>query len=120
MVSSWGPYTSIVGTATKTGVAGLTTKAELTTRDGSAKASEAWQLVGGKAHAGAWAATGEEIAQAFADIDADGNGVISKDELAVAIKKVAPSTSDEDVARMVALADEGTGASSEGVTLQAL
>ena len=119
VVSSWGPYTSIVGTATKTGVAGLTTKAELITRDGSAKASEAWQLVGGKAHAGAWAATGEEIAQAFADIDADGNGVISKDELAVAIKKVAPSTSDEDVARMVALADEGTGASSEGVTLQA-
>ena len=30
VVSSWGPYTSIVGTATKTGVAGLTAEAELT------------------------------------------------------------------------------------------
>ena len=30
VVSSWGPYTSIVGTAVKTGVAGLTAEAELT------------------------------------------------------------------------------------------
>ena len=32
VVSSWGPYTSIVGTAVKTGVAGLTAKAELTAK----------------------------------------------------------------------------------------
>ena len=30
VVSSWGPYTSIVGTAVKTSVAGLTAQAELT------------------------------------------------------------------------------------------
>jgi|Transcript_68316 hypothetical protein len=29
VVSSWGPYTQISGTATKTGVAGLTAKAKL-------------------------------------------------------------------------------------------
>ena len=32
VVSSWGPYTSIVGTAVKTGVAGLTAEAELTAK----------------------------------------------------------------------------------------
>merc|ERR1719424_2353078 len=34
IVSSWGPYTSIVGTAVKTGVAGLTAEAELTAKAG--------------------------------------------------------------------------------------
>ena len=33
VVSSWGPYTSISGTATKTGVAGLTAKSKLTEKE---------------------------------------------------------------------------------------
>ena len=33
VVSSWGPYTSMVGTATKTGVAGLTAKSKLTEKE---------------------------------------------------------------------------------------
>lgn len=32
VVSSWGPYTQISGTATKTGVAGLTAKAKLSAK----------------------------------------------------------------------------------------
>jgi len=98
VVSSWGPYTSIVGTATKTGVAGLTSKAELT-------ASKAWQALASERERGGWVATGEQLRAAFSAIDKDGSGSISSSELGLAIKAVDPSVSDAEVDNMVALAD---------------
>jgi len=101
VVSSWGPYTSIVGTAVKTGVAGLTTQAE-----NVAKAEQRWQSLGSEEQGRAWAATGSQLADAFNKVDADGNGSISHAELAAAIKVVDPASTDEEVATMVAVADE--------------
>ena len=101
VVSSWGPYTSIVGTAVKTGVAGLTTQAE-----NVAKAEQRWQSLGSEEQGRAWAATGSQLADAFNKVDADGNGSISHAELAAAIKVVDPASTAEEVATMVAVADE--------------
>jgi len=101
VVSSWGPYTSIVGTAVKTGVAGLTTQAE-----NVAKAEQRWQSLGSEEQGRAWAATGSQLADAFNKVDADGNGSISHAELAAAIKAVDPASTAEEVATMVAVADE--------------
>jgi len=109
VVSSWGPYTSIVGTAVKTGVAGLTTKAELTTdveltKDEKKVAEKGWAELGSDKVSG-WAATGEELAAAFGAIDKDGSGTISGSELAVAIRAVKPNASSAEVTDMVTLAD---------------
>jgi len=98
VVSSWGPYTSIVGTATKTGVAGLTSKAEL-------KAASAWQELATAPKATAWAMTGDELAAAFRSIDKTGTGTLSRSELALAIKAVNPAVTDARVTDMVELAD---------------
>ena len=100
VVSSWGPYTSIVGTAVKTGVAGLTATAELT-------AQKDWQKLAPEEKVGTWQATGEELAAAFAKIDTDGNGSITEDELKAAIRVVNPAATDAEVESMVQLADIG-------------
>jgi len=99
VVSSWGPYTSIVGTAVKTGVAGLTAKAELTARAG-------WDQMVPDDRLQNMAEMGKGLQTAFNDIDKDGSGAIMADELAVAYKKVKPGASDKEVADMVALADK--------------
>jgi len=98
VVSSWGPYTSIVGTAVKTGVAGLTAKAELT-------AASAWQKIAPEQKAGGWATTGTELAAAFGTIDTDGDGSISVKELGRAIKAGNPAASEAEVEDMLILAD---------------
>ena len=112
VVSSWGPYTSIVGTATKTGVAGLTAKAELT-------AKSSWQQLSGSGAGGGsgagWAVTGEELAAAFNAIDKDGTGAISPSSLGLAVKAAIPEATDADVADMLKLADKDNDGS---VTLQ--
>merc|ERR1719217_498617 len=88
VVSSWGPYTSIVGTAVKTGVAGLTTKAELTARS-------SWQnLASGTSGTGLLAKTGQDLAKAFGTIDTDGSGSISFSELVPAIRAVNPAATE--------------------------
>jgi len=97
IVSSWGPYTSIVGTAVKTGVAGLTAEAELTAKAG-------WDALK-DADTTKWASTGDSIAAAFAKLDTDGDGSLSVDELAAAIREVAPKSTDTQVSNMVSLAD---------------
>jgi len=110
VVSSWGPYTSIVGTATITGVAGLTAKAKLTDKEAD-KATASWQQF----KSAGWAATGEELAKAFGDLDTAGSGSIEVGDLALAIKAAQPDIDDSKVAAMVALVDEdGNGT----VTLQ--
>mmetsp|Transcript_56201 Transcript_56201/g.99319 ORF Transcript_56201/g.99319 Transcript_56201/m.99319 type:complete len:678 (-) Transcript_56201:306-2339(-) len=87
VVSSWGPYTSIVGTATKTGVAGLTSKAEVTVPVQSMND---------------WASAGSDLAKAFTTIDKDGDGVISASELKLAIKASNPSISDAETESILA------------------
>jgi hypothetical protein len=62
VVSSWGPYTSIVGTAVKTGVAGLTAKAEL-------KAKTGWGDLAPEDRRGAMTDMGQELLEAFSKID---------------------------------------------------
>jgi len=109
VVSSWGPYTSIVGTAVKTGVAGLTTKAELTKEElisaAEKKAAETGWATLGSGQATGWAATGEELEAAFRKLDKDGSGAISGSELAAAIRAVKPDASSAQVSDMVTLAD---------------
>lgn len=99
VVSSWGPYTSISGTASKTAVAGLTAAAEL-------KAASNWQQVASSSEGAVeWVVTGSQLKDAFSKLDTDGDGLISVKELSVAIKAVVPTASDEEVDQMVALAD---------------
>jgi len=108
VVSSWGPYTSIVGTATKTGVAGLTAEAELT-KDALTKAMSAEEADS------KWTATGESLAAAFRKIDTDGSGSLSLEELSEAIRAINPDVTDAEVEGLVSNANvSGTGE----VTLQ--
>jgi len=99
VVSSWGPYTSIVGTAVKTGVSGLTSAAEL-----SAKIN--WGMMAPEVKAEGRASMGKDLAAAFGTIDKDGDGVVSKAELAKAVRALMPDKTDAEVADMLALADE--------------
>jgi len=103
VVSSWGPYTSIVGTATKTGVAGLTAKAKLTAQTG-------WEALTPKSKQGAWSSAGAELAAAFSKLDDDGDGVLTTPELEKAILAVSPGTEASRIAEMIQLADaDGDG-----------
>jgi len=103
VVSSWGPYTSIVGTAVKTGVAGLTAKAEL-------KAKTGWGDLAPEDRRGAMTDMGQELLEAFSKIDKDGSGAIATDELIVAFKAIKPGASDAEVADMIKVADaDGDG-----------
>jgi len=95
VLSSWGPYTSIVGTAKSTGVAGLTTQAKI---------REAWDMLGGGRIA-AWREMGEELREAFCKMDTDKNGYIDKDELRTAIQLMDPSFDASFVSDMMELAD---------------
>jgi len=99
VVSSWGPYTSVDGTAVKTGVAGLTAKAKLS-------AAIDWQLIAPESKKDVRAAVGSELVAAFNAIDTDKTGVISRAELGAAVRKVNPAASEEDLANMLTLADE--------------
>jgi len=102
VVSSWGPYTSIVGTATKTGVAGLTSEAELVAK------KKLEDIV--DADTTEWATTGAGLAAAFSKLDKEGAGAISVEKLGDAIRQVAPKSTDAEIADMVALADsDGDG-----------
>jgi len=113
VVSSWGPYTSISGTATKTGVAGLTAKSKLTEKE-TDKATANWQKLNAP-FAGGWASSGGELAKAFGDLDVEGSGSIEIKDLALAIQAAQPGIDDAKVAGMLALIDEdGDGT----VTLQ--
>jgi len=96
VVSSWGPYTSIVGTAVKTGVAGLTAEAKLK--------SEAETLKLGQ-NEDTWDQTGSQLAASFKAIDKDGSGTLSRDELRLAIKHANPKMSDAEMTGMLASAN---------------
>jgi len=96
VVSSWGPYTSIVGTAVKTGVAGLTAEAKL---KAEADTLKLWQ------NEATWDQAGSQLAASFKAIDTDGSGTISRDELTLAIKHANPKMSDAEVAGMLASAN---------------
>jgi len=115
VVSSWGPYTSISGTATKTGVAGLTAKSKLTEKEVD-KASAEWQKLNSASRLSVgWASSGGELAKAFGDLDVEGSGSIEVKDLALAIQAAQPGIDDEKVAAMLSLIDEdGDGT----VTLQ--
>ena len=121
VVSSWGPYTSMVGTATATGVAGLTAKSKLTEKELEkaavrAEAAENWQkLNSAEALSTGWASSGSELAKAFGELDTEGTGSLGVKDLALAIKAAQPGIEDDKVAAMVALIDEDGDGS---VTLQ--
>jgi len=103
IVSSWGPYTSIVGTAVKTGVAGLTAEAKVT-------ASISWQEMAPQSKLGVRSSVGSELVAAFNQIDTDGSGVVTRDELATAVRAVNPGAANAEVDAMLALADsDGDG-----------
>lgn len=91
VVSSWGPYTSIVGTATKTGVAGLTTKTEMAAPSSSA----------------AWGSVANELSRAFKTVDGDDDGRIAASELGRAITAGNPKAAEADVKRLVELSGVG-------------
>eukprot|EP00325_Prymnesiales_sp_UTEX-LB-985_P009808 CAMPEP_0174697290 /NCGR_PEP_ID=MMETSP1094-20130205/3193_1 /TAXON_ID=156173 /ORGANISM="Chrysochromulina brevifilum, Strain UTEX LB 985" /LENGTH=719 /DNA_ID=CAMNT_0015894239 /DNA_START=15 /DNA_END=2174 /DNA_ORIENTATION=- len=95
VVSSWGPYTSIVGTAVKTGVAGLTAEAELKTK------SEASPSPAAAAVLGRWSDYGAELRAAFKSVDSDGDGNITHDEVKDAIKAVDRSATDATIEAML-------------------
>jgi len=95
VVSSWGPYTSIVGTAKGTGVKGLTTQAKI---------KEAWDLLGG-GRVAAWREMGEELQAAFDSVDTDKSGFIDAEELKHAITQLDPSCDGAWVGDMMKLAD---------------
>jgi len=89
IVSSWGPYTSTVGTATKTGVQGLTTEG---------KVVPSYSIK-------AFADMGLRLREAFAAADVDGDGQISAAELEVAMRAADPSVTPERAAELVAAVD---------------
>ena len=95
VVASYGPYTSIVGTAKKTSVAGMTAPADFVAPvEASSK----------------WSETGQELADAFNKIDVDGSGSLSMTEVASAIKLVDPSATDMQIGNWIAMADaDGNG-----------
>eukprot|EP00930_Biecheleria_cincta_P037432 TRINITY_DN25694_c0_g1_i1.p1 TRINITY_DN25694_c0_g1~~TRINITY_DN25694_c0_g1_i1.p1 ORF type:complete len:736 (-),score=134.89 TRINITY_DN25694_c0_g1_i1:285-2492(-) len=95
VVSSWGPYTSIVGTAKKTGVAGLTTQAKI---------AKAWDQLGGGRLA-AWREMADEIERVFNRLDKDGDGNIGASELRKAVKELDKSADEGTIMDMVQLAD---------------
>jgi len=103
VVSSWGPYTSIVGTAVKTGVAGLTAEAKLT-------AATSWGDMAPQSKLGVRSEVGSELVAAFNQIDTDGSGVVTRNELATAVRALNPDATDAEVDAMIALADsDGDG-----------
>jgi len=102
VVSSWGPYTSIVGTAVKTGVAGLTAEAELTKQSADTIALAAGEREG----AAAWQVTGDTLEAAFGSLDPTGHGAIPTADLAAAISLANPALSEAEVAALVAVPDE--------------
>jgi len=105
IVSSWGPYTSIVGTAVKTGVAGLTAKADLSSAEKEV-AKVAWGQLGGPgAASGAWRLTGMELREAFQALDADQSGSLSPSELAMALKEFNPTATEAEIGDIITLAD---------------
>ena len=103
VVSSWGPYTSIVGTATTTGVEGLTVAAKLKEAELS-KAKGNWDKVMGSDSTGAWTSTGAELKAAFEAVDTDGSGSLSTAEVAEAVRRVDPKATDTEVKAMMATA----------------
>jgi len=100
VVSSWGPYTSIVGTATTTGVAGLTKPAKVVTATADAPPTTR----SGRDSS----ATGEELRAAFEAQDPQGAGAISLHALERAIRAVKPQAADGDVAALMAAAETDT------------
>jgi len=95
VLSSWGPYTSIVGTAKETGVKGLTTQKKI---------KEAWDLLGGGRIA-AWREMGDELKAAFCNLDKDKSGYIDAAELKDAVRMLDPSCDETWVGDMMKLAD---------------
>jgi len=98
VVSSWGPYTSIVGTAKTTGVPGLTKEA-----------SRQWSTLSGS-KMGEWKVVGQQIKKTFAEIDQDHSGFLDKTELRQAITALDPTCSDTTISEMISSADsDGDG-----------
>jgi len=98
VVSSWGPYTSIVGTAVKTGVAGLTAEAKVT-------AKQSWQKMAPDSKADLRSAFASEIVEAFKAVDTDGSGTLSREEITTAVRKLDPNVTDDEVSNMLSVAD---------------
>jgi len=94
VVSSWGPYTSIVGTAKTTGVAGLTTQAKI---------AKAWDQLGG-GRVAAWREMADELTDVFKRLGG-GSGQLTKAQLREAVKKLDPSCDEGWIIDMMTLAD---------------
>mmetsp|Transcript_761 Transcript_761/g.2251 ORF Transcript_761/g.2251 Transcript_761/m.2251 type:complete len:782 (-) Transcript_761:151-2496(-) len=100
VVSSWGPYTSISGTAKSTGVAGLTTQAKI---------AQAWDQLGG-GRVAAWREMADELKAVFNSLDKDGDGSITTMELRGCVTKLDPSCDEKSLVEMMTVADtDGDG-----------
>lgn len=85
-VSSWGPYMTISGTATTTGVPGLTKEATSVIKE-----------IGSVANREVLSSAAVELKKIFDMVDTDSNGIIDTAELQQAIKLYIPTAADETV-----------------------
>jgi hypothetical protein len=96
VVSSWGPYTSISGTAKKTGVAGLTAPARVVAPAPEPPPAPKLEVVG---------ATGSELASVFSSRADSFKGTIATDQLPMALQQVRPGPKADDDGALHALAE---------------
>jgi len=96
VVSSWGPYTSISGTAKKTGVAGLTAPARVVAPAPEPPPAPKLEVLG---------ATGSELASVFSSMADKFKGTIATDQLPMALQHVSPGSTAEELAALLALAE---------------
>uniref|UniRef100_A0A7S0Q9T2 EF-hand domain-containing protein n=1 Tax=Coccolithus braarudii TaxID=221442 RepID=A0A7S0Q9T2_9EUKA len=113
VVSSWGPYTSIVGTAKTTGVPGLTKQAvdsSILTKLAAHAFSKLPQVAAPRGRSKVWTDVGVEIKAAFESLDTDGSGVVSVSELLAAIQQIDPAADMSGALAIVKAADaDGDG-----------
>lgn len=90
------PYTSISGTAKRTGVAGLTAPARLVAPAPEPPPAPKLEVLG---------ATGSELASVFSSIADKFKGTIATDKLPMALEQVSPGSTAEELAALLALAE---------------
>ena len=90
------PYTSISGTAKRTGVAGLTAPARLVAPAPESPPAPKLEVLG---------ATGSELASVFSSMADKFKGTIATDQLPMALQHVSPGSTAEELAALLALAE---------------
>ena len=90
------PYTSISGTAKRTGVAGLTAPARLVAPAPEPPPAPKLEVLG---------ATGSELASVFSSMADKFKGTIATDKLPMALEQVSPGSTAEELAALLALAE---------------